>query len=384
MSGTVQTVLTSGIRANAVQITAAVDVTGDTFFDILTQCTLVTIVGAPPVQGSLSLRPAFANVAGRVTSGLEDALTVFMADRFGNPVPPNTAVSFTTNAGLVTGQGLANDQGEATSILQTQAPITPEGLVIAMAHTRGQEPFIDNNGNGIFDLGIDLIANNSVPEPFIDRNGNCRFDPGDPNEIFIDVNGNGMWDPAQGDSLEWDDDIFVWDTTPVIFSGGTAVADVCTIADSLISVPADADCGAGTSSSFTIANGGSARLQIIAKDGFDGSSSLLGNPLVGGTTITVATTAGTVAPASFTVPDATNCTGTSCGGNPTSFPAAACGTIADGLTRFFVTISDSDAADDPADPLESATVTVTITSDISGTAPGGNSSVTFAIGGTID
>ena len=376
MNGEVQTVLTSGTRANNVAITAAVDVDGDAIFDVVTQCTLVTIVGAPPVQGRLSVTRAFANVAGRVTSGLEDAITVFMDDRFGNPVPPNTAVSLTTNAGLVTGQGLANDQGEASAILQTQAPITPEGLVIVMAHTLGQEPFIDNNGNGIFDTG-DTIANDDIPEPFIDRNGNCMFDPGDPNEIFIDVNGNGAWDPAQGTTGTWDDQIFVWDTAPVIFSGGT-VAEVNCITNC-------------SGSSFEVPDGGSATLEILVRD-------IDGNPLTSASSIGVSLDgAGDVTPTSFSINDATNCFATSCGDDPASFNPASCGSVTTGLTRFLVTVADQDAGDNaelvddgmggmvPAGSNpEPATVTIDITSAIGGTAPGGNGSVTLTIGGTVD
>ena len=378
MSGEVQTVLTSGTRANDVAITAAVDVDGDMVFDVLTQCTLVTIVGAPPVQGRLSVTRAFANVAGRVTSGLEDAITVFMDDRFGNPVPPNTAVSLTTNAGLVTGQGLANDQGEAAAILQTQAPITPEGLVIVMAHTLGQEPFIDNNGNGIFDAG-DTIANDDVPEPFIDRNGNCMFDPGDPNEIFIDVNGNGMWDAAQGTAGTWDEQIFVWDTAPVIFSGGT-VADLNCV------IQSDGPCP--SASSFAVPDGGSATLEILVRDPD-------GNPITSASSISVSIDgAGDVTPTSFSINDATNCSATACSDDPASFDPASCGGVTNGLTRFTVTVADADAGDtitDPTDetmlipgPPEAATVTVDITSAIGGTAPGGNGSVTLSISGSVD
>lgn len=377
MNGEVQTVLTSGIRANDVAITAAVDVNGDAIFDVVTQCTLVTIVGAPPVQGRLSVTRAFANVAGRVTSGLEDAITVFMNDRFGNPVPPNTAVSLTTNAGLVTGQGLANDQGEAAAILQTQAPITPEGLVIVMAHTLGQEPFIDNNGNGIFDAG-DTIANDDIPEPFIDRNGNCMFDPDDPFEVFIDVNGNGTWDPVQGTAGEWDDQIFVWDTAPVIFSGGT-VAEVNCIS------------GCASPGFFEVPDGGSATLEILVRDPD-------GNPITSASSISVSLDgAGTVTPTSFSINDATNCSPTSCGDDPASFNPASCGGVNTGLTRFLVAVADADAGDNdemvddgmggmmPAGSNpEPATVTIDITSAIGGPAPGGNGSVTLTIGGTVD
>ena len=358
--------LTSGTRANDVSVTAAVDVNADGIFDVTSQCTLVTIVGAPPVQGRLNLVRAFANIAGRVTSGIPDATTATMNDRFGNPVPINTAVSFTTNGGSIIGQGIAEAEGEALATLESEQPVPSGGLVVAMAHTLGQEPFIDNNGNGIFDPGTDVITNDSVPEPFIDRNGNCAFDPGDPNEVFIDVNGNGVHDLVQGTPGVFDTQIFVWDTVPVMFSGGT-----------ILSVTCISGCAGG---GFSVPNGGSSTIEILARDAD-------GNPLTSATTIAITVTGGGEAtPTSFSVPDTTNCGAVACGSDtvpdPASFPAASCGGTVTGVNRFLVTVQDTDAAD--TDPAESSTLEIALTSDPSLTAPGGNVSFRTTISGSVD
>ena len=93
------------------------------------------------------------------------------------------------------------------------------------------EPFIDVNGNGVYDPGLDIwdrltmdLNRNGQYDgpndawepgiPFEDRNGNGLFDdpsattnytPGDP---FIDLNGNGIWDPGGSASFlrygSWD------------------------------------------------------------------------------------------------------------------------------------------------------------------------------------
>jgi len=363
--GFVQVVVTSGTRAVDVHVTAAIDTNGDGQFDVVTQFTPVTIVGAPPVQGSLSLAREFANIAGQVTFGLQDNVTAFLRDRFGNPVPQNTAVLFTTNGGSITGQGLTNDLGQATSPLVSQAPVPPQGLVVVLAATKGEEPFIDNNGNGVFDPGIDTIVNDSVPEPFIDHNGNCKYDPGDPFETFIDVNHNGVWDAVQGTPGVWDKDIFVWDTTPVIFSGATGVEIV----------NCSGSCG-GSGGSFTIPNGGSATFTIAVHDAD-------GNPLTSTSAINIAISgAGSVSPTSFGIPDATNCKPTvSCADDPISFPPASCGADTSGVTLFRFTVFDSDKIE--ANPPATATVTIEISSPTGGSAPGGNGSLKFAISGTI-
>lgn len=368
--GQVTTTLTTGIRAGDVKITAAIDTDGDTVFDVVTQFTPVTISGAPPVQGSLSLARAFANIAGRVTFGLEDDVTAFVRDRFGNPVPADTAVSFTTNGGSITGQALTNDQGQATSPLVSQGPFSNNGLVIVLAHTVGQEPFIDNNGNGVFDAGTDTITNDSVPEPFIDHNGNCAFDPGDPFEIFIDVNGNLAWDAVQGTPGVWDDDIFVWNTIPMVFSSSTVTSLSCFS-------------GSCDGSSFTIPNGGSATFDLVVRDAN-------GNPLTSESDISLELDgAGEVAPTDFEIPDTTNCGATTCGDDPASFDPADCGDFTGssslGITHFRFTVSDSDT--DETDPAEPSTVTIEITSPLAGTgdtAPGGNGSVELTIFGTVD
>jgi hypothetical protein len=265
---------------------------------------------------------------------------------------------------------LTNDQGQATSPLVSQGPFSNNGLVIVLAHTVGQEPFIDNNGNGVFDAGTDTITNDSVPEPFIDHNGNCAFDPGDPFEIFIDVNGNLAWDAVQGTPGVWDDDIFVWNTIPMVFSSSTVTSLSCFS-------------GSCDGSSFTIPNGGSATFDLVVRDAN-------GNPLTSESDISLELDgAGEVAPTDFEIPDTTNCGATTCGDDPASFDPADCGDFTGssslGITHFRFTVSDSDT--DETDPAEPSTVTIEITSPLAGTgdtAPGGNGSVELTIFGTVD
>lgn len=79
------------------------------------------------------------------------------------------------------------------------------------------EPFIDNNGNGVYDPGIDYFdATMDLNEngkydgpndpwtpgvPYEDRNNNGEFDPPngkyDEGEYFVDLDGNGIWNWSQ-------------------------------------------------------------------------------------------------------------------------------------------------------------------------------------------
>src|SRR5262249_36892719 len=156
---------------------------------------------------------------GRVTLGLTDEITAFVADRFGNPVPPGTAVSFTTKAGAIGNPMPTNDLGQATATLVSQEPLPANGIGVTLATTNGERPFVDNNGTGVCDSQDTLLA---VPEPFYDSNCNGVHEPG---EDFIDLNANGMFDANQGGATSTcGDAIVVFDNICTTFSGRTHIA----------------------------------------------------------------------------------------------------------------------------------------------------------------
>jgi len=98
----------------SVQVTAQVTSVSP---PLTTRSTAVNILGGPPTQTNFSLAHQFHNISGRVTFGLTDEITAFVADRFGNPVPPGTAVSFTTKGGAIGNPMATNDLGQATATL---------------------------------------------------------------------------------------------------------------------------------------------------------------------------------------------------------------------------------------------------------------------------
>lgn len=355
-NGRVTTAVTSGIQASAVRVVATLSSNPG----ISAQSTAVTILGAPPAFNHFSLAAKQLNIQGRVVLGLSDQISAFVNDRFGNAVPP-TAVSFTTNASSVVNQTESTDaSGVATATLLTESGIPPSGIVTVMAYTRGEEEFLDNNGNGIFDTG-DTILTDDLPEPFIDVRPlppgdaactvlapspfcNGRFDTGTPFERFVDTNNNNVWDsgppPAgtlgQGTHGVWDNNIFVFGTIPVTFSGPTQS-------------PTIASCSNPPCDGFAIPNGGSKSFTINVHDD-------LRNPIVGGSTITITSSGGTVSGGSITVPDGE------------SFNQ-----LVPGLTQFTFVLADADATK-VADPPTPATVVVTVTS------PNGNVTAIMASG----
>ncbi len=337
--GKVTTTLTSGTRSTTVQVLARIDLDGDDIPDLSAQSTAVAILGAPPAQTRFSLAPELHNVAGRVAFGIENVVSAFVNDRFGNAVPPGTAVSFVTNGASIVDPTTTGTNGVAKATLITEGQVPDSGVVTITAFTHGEEGFRDNNGNGRFDAGIDAITTDSVAEPFIDYRPqppldagcllpapspicNAAFDPMTDFELFIDSGSlNGVWD-TQGTAGVWDRDILVWDNTTVTFSG-PLVTPVAKTGDGQ---PVD---------NFIIPDGGSLGFTLEVHDD-------LLNPIVGGSSITVQANAGQVVGGNITVPDGQ------------SFNQ-----LVTGLTRFNFILLDNTPGEGTTPQTVNITVTVT-------------------------
>jgi hypothetical protein len=335
-NGIAQTSVISGTRAGPVQVTATVDTNGDSTPDLVAQSTAINVIGAPPAFNRFSLAAEILNISGRVTLGLEDEITAFLTDRFGNVVPTGTVVNFSTNGGIATGQTLTGPDGTASTVLVSEGGVPDDGIVTILAVTRGEEPFIDANGNGVYDQG-EVFSD--IPEPFIDTNGNNQFDPAEPFERFSDVDGNLQWDEAQSPGV-WDGNAVIWTTIPVTMSAHT----------NAVLVP----------ETFEIENGG---LQDFVL--FVGDSDL--NPIVGGSTVTariVGAQGTTVFNNEFTIVDAE------------SF-----GSIVPGLNQFVIRVLDTDLQG-PETPTQ-VVLEVTVQSDPESLPGGGNGSVRLASSGVL-
>ena len=329
--GLVRTVLSSGTRTASVRIRAQVTAQPSIF----SQSTAVSIFGAPPASDRFSMAAQFLNVSGRVTLGLEDTITAFLNDRFGNAVPAGTVVNFTTNGASIINATPTDANGRATAVLVTEGgSIPPDGIVRVLAVTRGEEPFNDTNGDGVWNQGETFT---DVPEPFIDVNGNGKYDADQPFESFVDTNDNGVWDAAQGAGV-WNDDALIWDVIAVTFSGSTTLS----------LQPA----------SFTIPDGGSQLFTLTVTDD-------LGNPLVGGTQVSIAVdTPGKLVgiPSTFTLPD-----------------TETFGQLVNGVNRFSFLVVDNEPGTGDADKQIGVTVTV----NSSGLPAGGNGSTSTGSVGVI-
>jgi adhesin/invasin len=365
-NGLVSVTLKSGAVAGTVDVIATVN-------DTISTVARVIIAGGIPDAAHLSFAAEFLNIAGGVTFGLLDTITVIVGDRFGNIVPDGTSVSFITEGGTI-GKSIGGgtftsttEFGQATAILQSANPTTPAlggvptlrkegyecsgdyaavfsavaeplcgnpGLVTIVIFTTGSESFVDSNGNGYYDSGEPF---DDLSEPYIDGNDNFTFDN---DELYIDVNGNGNFDDRNnqfdgpgGES----ENTTIWHSRRVLFSDITNQFKA-------------------TPTSFSIPNGGSETFIV------ENISDIYGNALVEGTKFQVTTNNGVL-------------------GGTTNFELV--DSNGRGRLQEIFTLSSNPCSETGCPKPASATITISITSSFDG-SPGGNGNVRIVIEGGIN
>lgn len=298
--GRVQTTVQAGTVASTVRVTATVtNVTPN----IGTQSSQLTVTTGIPDQDSFSLAVQCPNVEAWRTDGRQVAVTARLADRFNNPVPDGTAVTFTTEGGRIQSQcttiSNATESGFCAVTWTSSDPrpvalgASNAGRSTLLATAIGEESFTDANGNGVFDASDLTFVD--LGERFLDADESGTYDLG---ELIYDFNNNSTRDPADNvfngvlcnDPARCDANAT---TTGIASSNLIIMSDGVPVPDPLPG-PLGSVGGANGSNSFF----------IEFKD-------LNGNPLPQGTTI-AGTIAGTgfslAAPSSYTVPCTTGTT----------------------------------------------------------------------------
>lgn len=185
--GNVQATVNAGTVATTVRVTA--QVVGSA--TISTQSSQLTVSTGLATQGSFSIAPVCANVEGWEYDGTTTQLTVRLADRFSNPAPDGTAVSFMAEAGSIQAQctttNTSTEGGLCSVNWRSSNPRMPDGRVSLLASAIGEESFVDTDGNGVF-TAVDTFrttASAGLPahdlgEPWLDLNENGSYDAGEP------------------------------------------------------------------------------------------------------------------------------------------------------------------------------------------------------------
>ena len=212
-NGQASTFIQSGTVHTSVVVTATVRNTG------ISQSTpnAISISTGIPVQTHFSLAILTHNLSQSYDhDSTPDEVDVFAVDRYGNPATPGTNVLFITNSGVIFGTCPgATSPSTACGSCQTDATgfckVTWEsegnrpasdGLNIIghahiLAYTIGEEHYIDNDQDGVFDsndtfspsvtdsfYGLNLPLGDNIGDPYMDSNENGAYDSG---ESYVNI-----------------------------------------------------------------------------------------------------------------------------------------------------------------------------------------------------
>ncbi|MBI5912660.1 MAG: hypothetical protein HY848_22240 [Betaproteobacteria bacterium] len=293
----------SGNVSTAVRVTAS---TGS----ISTQSDKLLVSTGIPAQDSFSLGASAHNIEGWSNNGEKTTLTIRAADHFHNPVPDGTAVSFTSEGGVVL-PGCNTVGGVCTTELTSQALRPTNGRVTVLARAIGEETFTDLNGNGTVDNIGEMIdangASTDMGEAFVDYNENGIRDA---NEPFFDFNGNGIYDGPNGKY------------EGLLCTGGAAICNTQLLPSGLPQRSMDVRAGQvivfSTSNANITINGGNPIALPSCTTGKNGGAGGAvqftvtvvdqnGNAMPAGTLVTFSSTNGTVTSPAYTVPDTSGC-----------------------------------------------------------------------------
>lgn len=239
-SGNVSTMVSSGTIPTPVRVLATATRNGTSMTGLSDALTVSTGL---PIQRSMSLSAEYHNIEGGNVDGTRIAVTVRLADQYGNPVSNGTAVNFVTEGGAIgsaaQGACLTTDGGCSVDLIsQNYRPA--DGRVTVLAFVQGIENFTDLNGDGQYTCAgftgpagsyrplVDACPSGGEPfqdmgDPFLDTNLNNVYESTDRdlpfpfNSTSFKATGNGAW------GLN-----YLRASTEIVFSGSTArLSQVC-------------------------------------------------------------------------------------------------------------------------------------------------------------
>lgn len=303
-NGLVNTILHADYVAGPARILATVNGTA-----ISTSSGNISIGGGVPSATHFDLAATRINLEGLDCLNVQSTISAFLADRFGNyNVLTGTSVSFATEAGAIDTSNVTDANGITSSVIRTQAPMPEDvdpagwetaagleytvgprtynprdGYVTVLVTTTGEETFVDEDADGVYDPGETFT---DVPEPFIDVDDDNVRDVG---ELFFDwpagvtpsganpVNPNGVYDTV---NTEWDAQIPIYEKYTLVFTGGPDEGTYTSRIENDLAPPAQFN-------DVTIAPGADRDFYVYVSD-------INMNRLIAGTSITVSTTAGSL------------------------------------------------------------------------------------------
>jgi len=218
------------------------------------------------------------SVEGLDIFGIENAVSVYVADRHNHTVPDGTIVNFLTNGGALEQNACSTTKGKCTVTWRSQNPAPSDGIVHVLAYTAGEESFVDLNDNDSFDAGE---TTTDVSEPFIDTSLDGTRDA---TEEFVDYNANLTFDNGDG---VYTGASCVGDTTVCNRAGLYVWKDVTFVVSGSKGFASYADATISAKAAQTV------KLSFFVRD-------RINNPMPDGTSIAITASEGTLTTSSFT------------------------------------------------------------------------------------
>lgn len=233
---------------------------------------LLAINAGLPTQKSVSFSATAYNLDGLDRDGQISTIRVQLNDRFGNPVPDGTAVSFVSEGAAVI-PARCTTAGAVCNVTFVTSNFRPsDGRVTVVAYAQGEETFADLDGDNLYTAGESF---EDLGQVFIDKNENGTMDAG---EYIAGSAANGTWDG----------NTYVRASRLFILSSSSRMPR-------LFEVDGSGACSSTPLASFDLAltAGGTCTAQksFCLRDGNSAADALGGNPVPVGTSLAVSTKA---------------------------------------------------------------------------------------------
>jgi hypothetical protein len=314
--GTVQTVVSSGTEHTAVRVTATISSPA-----LSTQSSSLSVTTGLPASNTFSIAvgaPSYGtlacpNVEAYGIDVVTVPVTVQLADRYNNPAPDGTTVTFTTNGGHIdgtcttpfpttaTGNGICQVTWTSANPRPTTSstpPVFRNGRATILATAIGEESFDDVHQTGYYEAGDPF---SDLGEPYLDANESGAYVVGD---YYYNFYNKPQWEGPSGTFKG------------ITCSGATCTATTLGIGVSHLLIMSTSGAQIASTTNSVALNVSSANGPTSASFNFT-VADLNGNTMAAGTTITATSNVGTLSGTgvSWTV-------GCSTGGGPANGPVS--------------------------------------------------------------
>jgi hypothetical protein len=256
-----------------VRVRATVPAAGSTA--LTTVSNVLAINAGLPASRAFSFSRSVFNLDGFNFDGQISAIRVQLNDRFGNPVPDGTSVSFVTEgASVIPARCVTTDGVCAVNFVSSEFRPS-NGRVSVVAYAQGEESFDDVNGDNVYNLGE-------------------NFD--DLGEVFVDKNEDGVLQLATGEYVIGSAKNGIWDGNTYVRAGRVFVLSMSAAAPRLTTVDASGLCTATPFPGVRLlprTGIASCRMtaQFCLRDANMAADALGGNPVPAASTVAISTSA---------------------------------------------------------------------------------------------